>query len=141
MDSVESLGARARSQWVEDTNMTTIIVTLLISALVLGPLLWRIGADARRNRADVIAADIRSALSHRFRGETYLEVHVTPPRVFDHSGRVTLSAPSGYEWLIERAWRDVMSRMPTGYELVLKAGDGASGSRRATEVARLPRAA
>ena len=120
--------------------MTTIIVMLLTGALVLGPLLWRMRTDARRTRADVIAADIRSALRHRFRGETYLTVHVTP-RSIGRPGRVTLSAPAGYEWLIEQAWRDVMSRIPAGHELVLKAGDAAIGSRGETELARLPRAA
>jgi len=121
--------------------MTMIIVTLLASALFLVPLLWQIRTDARRARADVIAADIRAALGHRFRGETYLSVQVTP-RSFRRAGRVVLSAPSGYEWLIEEAWLDVMSRTPAGHELVLKAGDAtASESPSATEARRLPRAA
>jgi hypothetical protein len=121
--------------------MSTIIVMLLATALFLVPVLWQIRTDARRARADVIAADIRAALNHRFRGETYLSVHVTP-RSFRHAGRVALSAPGGYEWLIEEGWRDVMSRTPAGYELVLKAGDAtAANSPREAELRRLPRAA
>jgi hypothetical protein len=121
--------------------MTTIIVMLLATALFLVPLLWQIRTDAGRARADVIAADIRAALNHRFRGETYLSVQVTP-QSFRRAGRVVLSAPAGYEWLIEEAWREVMSRTPAGHELVLKAGDAtAATSTRGTEVRRLPRAA
>ena len=27
--------------------------------------------------------------------------------------------PGGYEWLIQSVWRDVVTRMPAGYELVV----------------------
>jgi hypothetical protein len=121
--------------------MSTIVVMLLATAMFLVPLLWQLRSDARLARADVIAADIRAALSHRFHGETYLSVHVTP-RSFRHAGRVVISAPAGYEWLIQEAWQDTMSRTPAGYELVLQAGDGtATNAPRETEARRLPRAA
>jgi len=126
---------------VEVTDMTTIVAMVLASGLFLGPLLWRMRTDERSARADAIAADIRAALNHRFRGETYLSVQVTPSS-FWRAGRATLSAPTGFEWLLEQSWRDVKSAIPAGYDLVLKGGRApAVASPRGAEVRRLPRAA
>jgi hypothetical protein len=121
--------------------MTTIVAIVLASALFFGPLLWRMRADERRARADAIAADVRAAINHRFRGETYLTVQVTPSS-FWRAGWATLSAPAGFEWLLEESWRDVKSAIPADYDLVLRGGRAlAVASPRAAEVRQLPRAA
>jgi hypothetical protein len=121
--------------------MMTIVAMALASALFLGPLLWRMWADERGARADAIAADVRSAVNHRFRGETYLTVQVVPSS-FWHGGRVTLSAPAGFDWLLEESWRDVKNAIPAGYDLVLKGGRApAVAPLRGAEAQRLPRAA
>ena len=121
--------------------MTTIVAMALATALFLGPLLWRMRTDERSARADAIAADVRAAIHHRFRGETYLTVQVAPSS-FWRAGRATLSAPAGFEWLVEQSWRDVKSALPAGYDLVVKGGRApAAASPRGAEVRRLPRAA
>ena len=36
------------------------------------------------------------------------------------SKNVVLSAPSGYEWLVERVWPVVVERVPAGYDMIVK---------------------
>ena len=107
--------------------MMMIIVTVLMSMLFLGPVLWRIRLDQRRAEADVIGAEIRAGVNRRLRGESLLAVRVTA-RSFWRPGRIVLSVPSGYEYLVETAWAAVVPRIPAGYELVL----AAAGQARAT---------
>ncbi|HEV8436842.1 MAG TPA: hypothetical protein VGT40_01985 [Methylomirabilota bacterium] len=121
--------------------MTAIIAALLVGALFLGPLVWRIRLDKREARADAVAADIRAAVNRRLRGESLLSVFVIPPSL-SRTGRIVLSAPTGYEWLIETAWRDVVSHAPSDYDVVFKARDSrAVGSTRASGGPALARAA
>src|SRR2546429_4711432 len=40
-------------------------------------------------------------------GESLLAVQVEPPSSF-HCGRVVLSTPTGYEWLVHEAWNPVI---------------------------------
>jgi hypothetical protein len=103
---------------VEVMTMMAVAAMLFMSALFLGPLLWRIRADRRQREADVIGADIRAAISRRLRGESFVAVRVTARSVW-RAGRVVLSVPSGYESLVEAVWPGVLRRLPAGYEFVL----------------------
>src|SRR5262249_11485314 len=85
------------------------------------PLVWRIREDRRRDRADVLRADIRSAINRRLHGESLLAVEVVPKTLW-HPGRIVLRTPAGYEDLTETVWRDVARRMPFDYDLVVKPG-------------------
>ena len=98
--------------------LTTILPTLLLVVLVALPLAWRIGADRRRDKADLLRADIRSAINRRLHGESLLTVDVVPKTPW-HPGRVVLWAPEGYEDLAATVWRDVLDRTPAGYDLVV----------------------
>ena len=98
--------------------MTGIIAMLLVSALFAGPLGWRIRRDRDEARSDVIRAEIRAAINQRLGGESVLSVLVHP-RSFWRAGRIVLSAPAGYEWLVETVWRDVIEHAPAGYEVVM----------------------
>ncbi len=119
--------------------MEAMFAVMLTSALIFGPLGWRLWADRKRARADSIAADIRWAVNHRLKGESLLSVQVTPEGL-RRPGRVVLSAPSGYEWLVERAWPVVVERVPAGYDLVVKL-EHPGATRSCWEAYRLPRAA
>jgi hypothetical protein len=99
----------------------TVLSIVLLLALVAGPLIWRIRADRRRERADVLRADIRSAINRRLHGESLLAVEVVP-RTLWHPGRIVLRTPAGYEDLTDTVWRDVARRMPFDYDLVVKPG-------------------
>jgi hypothetical protein len=46
-------------------------------------------------------------------------VQVEPASRF-HPGRVVLSTPTGYEWLVHEAWRPVIEHAPRDYEVVLR---------------------
>jgi hypothetical protein len=106
----------------EAMNMfTTAFAIAVLVFLVALPLVWRIRADRRRDRADVLGAEIRSAINRRLHGESMLAVEVVP-RTFWHPGRIVLRAPAGYEDLTDTVWRDVARRMPFDYDLVVKPG-------------------
>jgi len=102
--------------------MMAIVSMLLMSALFLGPVLFRIWLDRRQEEADVVGADVRAAINRRLHGESFVAVQIVA-RSFWRPGRVQLSVPPGYESLVEAAWSSVVRRLPPGYELVLSAGD------------------
>src|SRR5262245_6894389 len=106
----------------EVVTMMAIVSLLLMSALFLGPVVWRIWLDRRQEEADVVGADIRSAINRRLHGESFVAVQVVA-RSFWRPGRILLSVPPGYESLVEAAWSGIVRRLPAGYELVLAAGD------------------
>lgn len=119
--------------------MEAMFAVVLTSVLVVGPLGWRVWADRKRARADSIVADIRWAVNHRLQGESFLSVQVRPEALW-RPGRVVLSAPSGYDWLVERVWPVVVERVPAGYDLVVKLEHPGATSP-SGEARRLPRAA
>lgn len=99
--------------------LTTLFSITVLVLLVAGPLIWRIRADRRRDRADVLRADIRSAINRRLHGESLLAVDVLPKTLW-RPGRIVLRTPAGYEDLTDAVWRDVARRMPFDYDLVVK---------------------
>lgn len=110
--------------------MTTVFPILVLVALVTVPLVWRIRADRRRDTADVLRADLRTAINRRLHGESMLAVEVVPKSLW-HPGRIVLRAPAGYEDLTDAVWRDVARRMPFDYDLVVKPGHAEEPLRRA----------
>ena len=121
--------------------MMAFAIALLIGTVFLGPLAWRIWLDVRQARADQIAADVRAGVNRRLRGESLLSVLVTP-KLFWRPGRIVVSVPSGYEFLVESAWPALTRYTPPGYELVVRAGTArAMGKRPEPSIAELPRAA
>ena len=121
--------------------MMALVAMLLTGALFLGPLGWRIRLDRQRACADTIKAEVRAAVNQRLRGESLVSVLVTP-RALRRRGQIVLCVPSSYEWLVEAAWRDVVRRLPPGYDLVMRVRDaGASRSPRHAEGRKLLRAA
>jgi len=103
------------------TMLTIILPTILLVALVAIPLAWRIRADRRRDRADLVRADLRSAINRRLHGESLVTVEVVPKTLW-HPGRVILSTPAGCDELAETVWRDVIERTPVGYDLLIRTG-------------------
>ena len=101
--------------------VTVLLPMILLVALVALPLAWRIRADRRRDRADLLRADIRSAINRRLHGESLLAVEVVPKTLW-RPGRIILRTPGGYEDLAETVWRDVAKRMPIDYDLVVRPG-------------------
>ena len=91
----------------------------LCASVVLGPLGWRIWRDAAESKALRVRADISATVNRRLDGESLVSVQVIAPAPW-RAGRVLLSAPHGYESLIEDVSAPVLRRVPEDYELVLK---------------------
>ncbi|HSE93245.1 MAG TPA: hypothetical protein VLF19_08060, partial [Methylomirabilota bacterium] len=93
----------------------------------VGPLVWRLVQDRREERAQWLEAQIRSAVREALGGESLLSVRVEP-RTALHAGRVMLSAPHGWESLIEPVWKKALASTPADFELVIMPGGGAVGA-------------
>src|SRR4030095_12340884 len=91
--------------------MGAVLVGLIVVAMVALPLVLAVRSDRRR-----------SAVRQRLGGEAYVTVDVTVPSLAQ-KGRVVLTAPEGYDWMVERAWTAVASEVPAGYDLVVSRPD------------------
>ena len=97
----------------------TLIATGLIVALVLGPLAWRARHDRLATKALLIRADVDMALRRALGGESLVSIAVIPSTLW-RRGRVVLSTPAGYGWLIERSWEAMTATVPADYDLVIR---------------------
>lgn len=92
-----------------------------VGALVAAPLAWREWRDRREARGLRVRADVQDIVNRRLEGESLVSVRVRPGAPW-RPGRVELSTPSGWEWLVDEVWRPVLERVPSGYELVVRPG-------------------
>jgi hypothetical protein len=104
-----------------------IFALVFFVALVVGPLAWRVWYDRRVERALTIRAHMHAAVVRALGGESFVSINVRPPAVW-RRGRVELSAPSDWRFLLEPAWSAVMSRVPDDYELVVRPLPAPTGS-------------
>lgn len=102
--------------------MGAVLVGLVVIAMVALPLVLAVRSDRRREAADQVAARARSAVRQRLGGEAFVTVDVTAP-TFTRHGRVVLTAPTGYDWMVERTWSAVAAGVPAGYDLVVSRPD------------------
>ena len=91
----------------------------LIGGLVLALLAWRVVRDRALERALTVRAEVQNAVDRALDGESLLAVQVRPASAF-HPGRVVLTTPTGYEWLVHEAWNPVIAHAPKDYEVVLR---------------------
>jgi hypothetical protein len=99
--------------------ISAVIVALFIGSLVVVPLAWRVALDRRAERALTIRAHVHAALVRALGGESLVAVNVEPP-IGWRAGRVVLTVPSDWEFLLEPAWAAIVHRVPSDYELVVK---------------------
>jgi hypothetical protein len=102
--------------------LSVIVPALIIGMLALGPIAWRLWQDRRRARALEVRAAVHAAVRAALNGESLVSVHVEAPRPL-RSGRVVLSVPGGWDWLIREAWMRVIAHVPGDYELVVRTGE------------------
>lgn len=109
-----------------------ILASMLVLAIVVGPLVWRVRRDRREQRALGLEAQVQAAIREALGGESVLSVHVEPPTA-RRAGRVMLSTPRGWESVVEPAWKTALAATPEDYELVVTPGGAAceSAARRA----------
>jgi hypothetical protein len=94
-------------------------VFAFVCALVLGPLAWRAVHDRRQSRAMVVGADIRHVVDGELGGESLISVHAEPSTIW-RPGKVVLSVPADWRWLMKPTWDRVLAAVPAGYELVVQ---------------------
>jgi hypothetical protein len=101
--------------------MIQAIATVILLAIAIAvPLAWRVAKDRQNERALQLEAEIKSAARQALGGESLLSVQVQPPGTLHlHPGRVRLSAPRGWESLIEPVWQRALAATPEDYELVM----------------------
>jgi hypothetical protein len=99
--------------------LSGLIAAFLVVGLASGPLFWRLRQDRRDARAQVVRADVNHSLFRALGGESLVTVQVQAPTLW-RPGRVVLSAPSDWQWLLAPAWNGVVERVPADYELVVK---------------------
>jgi hypothetical protein len=99
--------------------MQALIAPAVLATLVAVWLLWLKRRERAEDRALTVRAEIQSAVNRALDGESLLAVQVEPESSF-HPGRVVLSTPSGYEWLVHEAWSPVIEHAPRDYEVVLR---------------------
>jgi hypothetical protein len=103
-------------------------VFAFVTALVLGPLAWRALHDRRQVLALAVSADIRYAVDRELGGESLISVQVEPATMW-RAGRVVLSMPTDWRWLMKPTWDRVLAAMPAGYELVVQQRDAPPAGR------------
>jgi hypothetical protein len=111
---------------------------LFIGILLLGPLLWRVRIDRKLERALAVRAYAHATVVKALGGESVVSVNVAPP-TFGRSGRIELSAPGDWRFLLEKASNALVATLPADYELVVKPIAVEGGVH--APVAELPRAA
>src|SRR2546425_7179921 len=111
--------ARHLYGWEAKTMMQALIAPVVLATLVGLWLAWLKRRERAGDRALTVRAEIQSAVNRALEGESLLAVQVEPPSSF-HRGRVVLSTPTGYEWLVHEAWNPVIEHAPKDYEVVLR---------------------
>ncbi len=102
------------------TMKDVMVAFVLCAVVIVGPLAWRTWVDRRQSKALQLRAVINDTVNRRLEGESLVSVQVIPPAPW-RAGRVMLSAPHGYESLIDDVSAPVLRQVPEDYELVLKA--------------------
>src|SRR5918912_3438514 len=94
-----------------------LIAPALIVGLVFGLLAWRVVRDRAQERALAVRAEVQSAVNRALDGESLLAVQVEAASAF-HPGRVVLTTPTGYEWLVHEARKPGILHGPQDVEVV-----------------------
>ena len=95
-----------------------IVALVLVASLVVVPLVWRNRLDRRQDEALRLQAWLQAKANHRLGGESLLVVTVHPPAA-GQRGRVVLSTPARWQWLVGQVWSEVLDGTPSGYDLVV----------------------
>ena len=100
--------------------MGGILVLLILGVLVIGPLVFLRWRDRLDEQALAIRAEVAYIVNRALGGESLVAVNVIPARPW-RTGRVQLSVPTDYGWLLDKVSASVLSRVPPDFELVVPA--------------------
>ena len=105
-------------------------VFAFVCALVVGPLVWRTLHDRQQARAMIVGADVRHVVDRELGGESLISVRAEPSTIW-RAGKVVLSVPADWRWLMKPTWDRVLEAVPAGYELVVQQRETPAEGRRA----------
>jgi hypothetical protein len=120
--------------------MSVVLSGLFVAALALAPVMWRLWRDRRDERALAVRATVDAAVRQALHGESLVAVEVKAPTAL-RGGRVILTVPRAWDWLVREAWTSVIEHIPHGYELVVRGGGRQSLAPTTEPEQSLPRAA
>lgn len=98
--------------------MNDVVGVLIGLGPIVAALAWTRLQDRLRNRANRVRAEVSATANRVLGGESVVAVQVEPA-IGWRPGRVHLSTPGGYEFLIASVSSAVISRLPRNYELVV----------------------
>jgi hypothetical protein len=98
--------------------MTQTLIATALTAFPLFLLGWLTWRDRAKARALALRAEIDRAMRSVLGGESLVAVEVRPAAPW-RRGRVVLSAPARWAWLVEAVLAPTLERIPPGYELVI----------------------
>jgi hypothetical protein len=96
-----------------------LVGAVLLVGLVVGPLLWRVWDDRRKDNALRIRADLHMVLFRALQGDSFVSIDALPPTLW-RPGRVVLNAPSDWQSVLQTAWRAIADQVPAGWEVVIR---------------------
>jgi hypothetical protein len=96
-----------------------LVGVVLLVGVVVGPLLWRVWDDRRKENALRVRAELHMVLFRALQGDSFVSVDALPPTLW-RPGRVVLSAPSDWQSVLQTAWRAVADQVPAGWEVVIR---------------------
>ena len=105
----------------ESMMLSVVFPILLVALLAVGPIVWRLRRDSREERALAVRAAVDAAIRRALHGESLVAVQVIAPSALKN-GRVILSVPAAWDWLVREAWTGVIPHVPRDYELVVRSG-------------------
>ena len=73
-----------------------LVGAVLLVGLVVGPLLWRVWDDRRKDNALRVRADLHMVLFRALQGDSFVSIDALPPTLW-RPGRVVLNAPSDWQ--------------------------------------------
>lgn len=104
---------------MERTLLDLLFATLFGVVVFLLPLGLRLWQDRAHERALALRAEIHYAVRTALGGESYVSIHVVPAAPW-RRGRVELSVPLAWEWLIEAVLDRVVERTPANYDVMVR---------------------
>jgi len=96
-----------------------LIGVVLLVGVVVGPLLWRVWDDRRKDNALRVRADLHMILFRALQGDSFVSIDALPPTLW-RPGRVVLNAPSDWQSVLQTAWRAIADHVPAGWGVVIR---------------------
>ena len=114
--------------------MLGVVVLIGLLGCVVGSLVLARWKEHSDDEALAIAAEVTYAINRALGGESVVAVQALAARPW-RRGRVVLSVPRGYEWLLDELVGTVLPHVPHDVELVMPGAEGRPGRPLATWVA------